>query len=236
VQTFGREVAVKTIVQVSSVTVIAVAVAVWTALPRIAAHYNLSNREAAAWSTVAVLGALTLGLSSYLLVSKRRGKRASLPRKPASATLTLNGGVKPSVTLRNHGGATSYRVDGQIVEHLDGTPNPQPAPFRCELQVGGIKGAWDALLDDGEWANIVLGSLEDVFPKSQAGLTSTQSWTPVGKTMVIRRGKMGQHVHVPDSGVVVEITVRATPPLAEPIGPRRLRIVRAGNAATITYV
>ena len=46
-----------------------------------------------------------------------------------------------------------------------------------------------------------------------------QSWTPVGKMLVIRRGKMGEHVRVPDTGAIVEFTIKATPPLAEPLGP-----------------
>jgi hypothetical protein len=58
------------------------------------------------------------------------------------------------------------------------------------------------MMQDGEWANIILGSLEDVLPASSKGLTSVQAWTPVGKTLVIRRGQMGQHVRVPDSGAI----------------------------------
>lgn len=67
-------------------------------------------------------------------------------------------------------------------------------------------------------------------------MTVTQSWTPTGKMLVIRRGKMGQHVRVPDSGVVVELTVRATPALTEAIGPRLLRVVKVSDAATVTHL
>jgi hypothetical protein len=74
-----------------------------------------------------------------------------------------------------------------------------------------------------------------VYPPSK-GLTAIQSWTPIGKALVIRRGKMGQHVRVPDSGAIVELTFTATPPLAEPMRPRQFRIVRNGDVATITYV
>jgi hypothetical protein len=77
--------------------------------------------------------------------------------------------------------------------------------------------------------------MEDVLPASSTGLTPTQAWTPIGKELVIRRGKMGQHVRVPDTGAIVELTIRATPPLAEPIGPRLFRVVRNGDVATVTH-
>jgi hypothetical protein len=32
---------------------------------------------------------------------------------------------------------------------------------------------------DGDWANIILSSLEDVLPANSQGLTVTQQWTPV---------------------------------------------------------
>ena len=89
------------------------------------------------------------------------------------------------------------------------------------------------MLQDGEWAHIILGSLEDVLPASSKGLTAVESWTPVGKMLlVIRRGKMGEHVRVPDTGALVEIAIKATPPLAEPLGPRLFRVVRTGDVAS----
>ena len=54
--------------------------------------------------------------------------------------------------------------------------------------------------------------------------------------LVIRRGKMGQHVRVPDTGAIVELAIKATPPLAEPIGPRLFRVVRNGDVATVTQL
>ena len=97
-------------------------------------------------------------------------------------------------------------------------------------------GGWDVVLQDGEWANVILGSLEDVLPASSQGLTPMQAWTAVGKELVIRRGKMGQHVRVPDSGAIVELAIKATPPLVDTLGPRRFRVVRNGDTATVTHV
>jgi hypothetical protein len=192
---------------------------------------GITFREAFAW-LVATIGIIAFAIVVWLL---RRKPAPPPPPKPASLTLTLNNGAKPSVTLTNHGGATTYRVDGRIVSHVDGTQSPQPTVFRSQLQPGGIAGGWDVELRDGDWANVILGSLEDVLPASSAGLTPVQAWTPVGKVLVIRRGKMGQHVRVPDTGAIVELTIKATPPLAEPIGPRLFRVVRNGDVATITH-
>lgn len=154
--------------------------------------------------------------------------------EPPSVVLRLNNGVKPSFTLFHHGLPTIYRVDGRIVEHVDGTQSQQPAPFRCEVQRGGIVGGWDVEFQDGDWANVILGSFEDVFPASSKGLTATQSWTPIGKNLVIRRGKMGQHVRVPDSGAIVEVIIRTKPRLATPVSPMRLRVARTGDTAIVT--
>jgi hypothetical protein len=54
--------------------------------------------------------------------------------------------------------------------------------------------------------------------------------------LVIRRGRMGQHVSVPDTGAIIELNIKATPTLAEVIGPRLFRIVRNGDVATVTHV
>jgi hypothetical protein len=229
VKAFGRDVAVEVL---GGIIVVILSAVNWTSIaPAVAARFSLSFREAFAWGTAAV----ALIALAAVLPLKRKRDPAATPVKPASVTLSLNNGTKPSVTLTNHGGATTYRVDGRIVEHVDGTQSSQPAPFRCYLQVGGTHTGLDVLLQDKEWANIIIGDFEDVFPPSK-GLTPVQAWTPVSKAFVIRRGKMGQHVRVPDTGAIVELTIKATPPLTEPIGPRLFRIVRNGDVATITHV
>lgn len=221
---FGREVASRTIAGILAGIVLAALAAAYKVAPALSSRFSITFREAFAWIIVAIA---MIALTIVVWLSRR--KPAPPPAKPASPTLILNNGTKPSVTLTNHGGATTYRADGRIVSHVDGTQSPQPTVFRCQLQVG------DVVLQDGEWANIILGSLEDVLPASSTGLTPVQAWTPVGKMLVIRRGWMGEHVRVPDTGAIVELT-KATPPLAEPIGPRLFRVVRNGDVATVTRV
>jgi hypothetical protein len=230
VNAFGREVASRTIAGILASIVLAALAAAYNFAPALSSRFGITFREAFAWlvATVALIG-LTIAL---WLLSR---KPAPSPAKPASLTLTLNNSAKPSVTLTNHGGATTYRADGRIVSHVDGTQSTHPTVFRCELQVGGRVGGWDVTLQDGDWANIILGSLEGVLPASSKGLTAVESWTPVGKMLVIRRGKMGEHVRVPDTGAIVELTIKATPPLAEPIGPMLFRVVRNGDVATVTH-
>jgi hypothetical protein len=231
-QAFGREVASRTIAGVLSGLILLTLGAGWRFIaPALARNLNISFREAFAW-VVATIAIFALATVVWLL----QRKPASPPFKPASLALTLNSGTKPSVTLTNHGGPTTYRVDGRIVSHVDGTQSPQPTKFRCYLQPGGIVGGWDVVLQDGDWANVILGSIEDVLPANSTGLTPTQAWTPVDKMLVIRRGKMGQHVRVPDTGAIVELAIKTTPPLAEPIGARLFRVVRNGDVATVEHV
>jgi hypothetical protein len=227
---FGRDVASRTIAGVLSGLILLALAAGWRFAPALASRLNIPRREALAW-VIATITSIGFGIAVWLLSRK---PAPPPPPKPSSLSLTVNNGAKPSVTLTNYGGATTYRVDGRIVSHVDGTQSPQPAQFRCQLMPGGIEGAWDAVLQDGEWANIILGSLEDVLPANSRGLTPTESWTPVSKMLVIRRGKYGQHVRVPDTGAIVELTIKASPPLAEPLGPRRFRVVREGAIATVT--
>ena len=226
---FGREVASRTIANILAGVVLAALGAAYTLAPVVSTRFGITFREVFAWLT-ATIALIALAFALWLL---RRKPAPPSPAKPASLALTLNNGVKPTVTLTNHGGATKYRADGRIISHVDGTQSSHPTQFRCQLQVGR-EGGWDVVLQDGEWAHIILGSLEDVLPASK-GLTAVESWTPVGKMLVIRRGKMGEHVRVPDTGALVELTIKATPPLAEPLGPRLFRVVRIGDVATVTH-
>jgi hypothetical protein len=234
VKAFGREVAIQTLASILAAIVVGVLATAWGLAPVLNTRFGIASREAFAWATalgfaivVTVLLALTLSLRAAL---RER-------RRDSSFALTPNSGVKPSVTITNHGEATTYRVDARIVSLVDGTTNPHPAAFRCELHVAGITGVWDALLESGEWAHIILGSLEPVFPKSPRGvLAPTQSWTPIGHTLVIRRGKPGQHVEVPDAGAVVELTVHGTPQPRNRVEPKRFRVTRDGNTVNVTVL
>ena len=228
---FGREVASRTIAGILAGIVLAALAAAYKLAPVLSSRLGITFREALAW-LVATVALIAQAIALWLLSRK---PAPSPPAKPASLTLTLNNSAKPSVTLTNHGAATTYRADGRIVSHVDGTQSTHPTVFRCELQVGGRVGGWDVTLQDGDWANIILGSLEGVLPANSKGLTAVEAWTPVSKMLVIRRGKMGEHVRVPDIGAIVERTIKATPPLAEPIGPCLFRVVRIGDVATVTH-
>jgi hypothetical protein len=223
-EAFGPEVAVKTLVSVLSIVIVAALTGAWAAVkylaPALAARYQLSFREAIAWGIVVALFAVVIVLS-VVIASLQRPKGGSL-------TTTLHSGTKPSLTLTHHGRDTTYRVDGRIVNLVDGTQNPQPAPFRAELHVGGIKGEFDALLKDAEWANIVFGSIEPIYGPGSVDRII------LGHALVIRRGKLGQHTPVPNTGAIVELTVQSKPPLSDPIPPKQYRVVRNGTTVNVT--
>jgi hypothetical protein len=222
---FGREVASRTVAGVLAAIILAVLAAIWGWLrlvaPVLAKYVTVSTRELTAWGLVVILALAVVALTFVL--AKQISKRAS------SLTLTVNSGVKPSVTMTHHGTATTYRVDGQILVFNDGTPNPWPTRFQCQIQKSGIEGGWDMLLRDGEWANVILGSVEhaDISSSPQVMVVASLDH------LCIRRGKVGQHVAVPDAGVVVELTFKAQPPLSQPIGPKRFRVVRNSQIATV---
>ena len=109
-QAFGREVASRTIAGVLSALILLALGAGWQFIaPALASRLNITFREAFAW-VIAAIAVVALAIVMWLL-----------RRKPASLALTLNNGTKPSVTLTNLGGATTYRADGRIVSHVDGT-------------------------------------------------------------------------------------------------------------------
>jgi hypothetical protein len=151
----------------------------------------------------------------------------ALTRKPSierRCTLTPNSGEKGSVTLRHHGDPATYTVDGRIVSVLDGSANPLSAEFQCELHVNGKDGNWQPKLSNGEWATIILGTIEPIFGPGVLGSA------PIGDRLSIRRGKFGWQTAVPDSGVEIRISVRETNESA------LFRVVRQGNQVSVTEV
>jgi hypothetical protein len=56
------------------------------------------------------------------------------------------------------------------------------------------------------------------------------------QVLVIRRGEQGQHIHVPDTGAVVEIIVRSTPPPRKPNASKRFLVVRDGDSVKVTQL
>ena len=138
---FGRDVASRTIAGVLAGIILAALAAAYKFAPALVDRFAVTPREAFTGVAAAVLVAGSVALA---LVWSRLPvlKKAPPPAKPSSVTLSLNHGVKPSVTLTHHGPPTSYRVDGRIVEHLDGTPVPQPArsDAKCSLAESWVDG------------------------------------------------------------------------------------------------
>jgi hypothetical protein len=199
-------------------------------------YYDLSGREAFAWALVIILSFAVMALTVALTVRRPIPPPADpvpepSPPSPSWVELTPNSGIKSSVTLTHHGPPTKYYVDGRIVLLLKGSANPNSTIFRCELQVAGLKGEWAPVLNDGEWANIVLCSIEPIQSPGWGGeLTTT------GDGLVIRRGKVGTHVRVPDSGAMVELKIRTEPPLTHPTSAKRYEVIRAGSLTKVTLV
>ena len=226
---FGKEVASRTLANVLSGLILTGLAAAVGAIVRY--RHLIAGRELTAWAIVVVLVVVV----GFMVVSKLRQQPdsagTSVRRSPSSVSLTLNDGRKPSITLTHHGDPATYQVDGRIVALIDGSPNPQPAPFQCEIQKSGITGGWEMPLNDGEWANVILGSLE-----------ATEDWDAMGNqligddVLVVRRGSQTQHVAVPDTGAIVELRIRTTPALSAPVAPKRFRIVKQNNIANVTEV
>ena len=229
---FGRDVASRTVAGVLTAAILAVVAVIWTDIkwvaPRVATWLNITPREAAAWTAVGVLSVTVLVLVIVLVRQVPQSTQAdAAPHPGGSLEIALNGGQKPSITLTHRGGPTTYEVDGQILRLSNGTANPHPARFRCELVVAGRQGWWEATLDGGDWAHVILGSVEDV---------PGNNWQVAGTVLVIRRGRMGEHVRVPDSGAIIELQFRAKPPLVAGGETIRVCVMRDPNAPNAVVV
>jgi hypothetical protein len=122
----------------------------------------------------------------------------------ASIELTPDSGEHGCIGIRHSGAPTTVNATGRIVRLLDDTPNPSPHRFECLLSRGGSREP-SRLFSDGDWAHIVLGS-----EAIETGQLSDEDDEHVG--LKIHRGQT--HVLVPDSGAVVEIEFRFSPPLS----------------------
>jgi hypothetical protein len=159
--------------------------------------------EALAWCLVAVLLLVCFALATGRLrrVEQIPAEYTSDPEppmlvedlRPVRTSLTPNDGEKGSVTIRHAGPPCSYRVEGQIVKVFDGS-NPWAAPFSCELQVRGLDGDRNPTMEDGSWANVILGQVMD---------------TDEGRLLAVRKGGFGDHVVLHSVGALVELRVDA---------------------------
>lgn len=213
-------------------TIVAALAAVWAAvkfiLPTLAQRYQVTGREFGAWLVVVALTAVVV----WLVASRRTNTNAAPTlRGPSKATVTSNGGVKPTVTITHQGPPTTYCVDGQLISLQDGSDNPAPAPFQCELQVGGRTGVMEATLNDGEWVNIILGSIESLYG---GGVVDRRV---IGHGLAVRRGKQSATLNIPGSVAFVELRVRPTPAPSEVVPTKRFRLAWVNhtvNHGTVT--
>ncbi len=145
-------------------------------------------------------------------------------KNPPNLVVDAHGGDKGFVELKHTGAAATYWADGRIFETNDGSPNPAPALFQGQLIWKGHNASPNLLLRDGEWALVVIATIEtDGF---------SRSW------MVIRRGKYGHNTIVPDKGAIVELRIRSDAGYDE---THRIRVVRVqlpdkGSMVNVTSV
>jgi hypothetical protein len=112
---------------------------------------------------------------------------------PAIDVTVMAGERDVILELRHTGAPATYSADGRITNTMDGTPNPAPALFRCQLRWKGQREAADVRLRDGEWVHIVLAHVDWRYPAD--------------KRWVIRRGSADTDVTA--GGVLFEITVKS---------------------------
>lgn len=129
-------------------------------------------------------------------------------RNPSLLWLSADSGDAGCVGIRHRGEPTTISATGRIVKLLDGSPNPSPHRFECRLSRGG-KGELARLFHDGDWAQIVLAlGGEKEFSSHPEDVEHDG--------LLIRRGSTV--VSVPDSGALLEIEFKASPPLKRNVG------------------
>jgi hypothetical protein len=168
------------------------------------------------FGTWALATTLIAGIS--LVYSKaRRWKH------PHSITVTPTSGRTGNIILTHSGEPATWSVEGVIVSTLDGSPIPEALPFQCRLVKDG-KWLWPMPLHHGEWAHVELATDE--------GDGVSTSW------LSIIRHNADYNIHIPQTGVIVALTIKAIPPLkAGPtkkhfrVGERRLSHIEVVEVA-----
>lgn len=123
-------------------------------------------------------------------------------RHPPRLTLVADGGTRATLRLNHSGAPTVYSAEGRIVSVLAHSPNPAPQAFRCRIRAFGAGAGTEALtLEDGGWGEIQLAAVRLSQMTLEAGLEIT-------------RGSEG--CRVTEEGAIVEVQVRARPPLSIP--------------------
>src|SRR5207249_3087274 len=105
--------------------------------------------------------------------------------------------TKAVLELRHTGAAASYSADGRIVSINDGSPNPAPSSFQCQLLYKGLESSPRQELRDAEWAQIVIASIE-------TSQVTEKRW------LAVRRGRVGVQTQIPDAGALIEFGIRSS--------------------------
>jgi hypothetical protein len=179
--------------------------------PSLVGASPIAAGDAALWSAV-------IALVTAVVLLRYAGSTAG--RKLPAPTVAANSGARPSITLTHHGDPATYRVHAKIAEIVDGSANPWPAPFQCELRTGGSANSLEARLRHGERVTVLIGGVE------AASVSGAFGPMPLGDTLVICRGRQGVNVPVPDTGVILELRVTSSPLSENENQPRRFRVIR----------
>lgn len=178
------------------------------------------------WSTpvgpwVALAAALLGGIGSVRLFRIFwTWVRVTTDRPSVIVQIESSGTEKPVLELSHLGAPVTYRAEGRVVRLLDPDSNVRPAQGRFACQLQGAEGRPDGqrvTLSDGDWAHIVLADIDD------------------GR-LRIRRGSYSRGSKADDSGVDVEIVIKATPGWPIDEIRRVIRITRPAGGSRIDAV
>lgn len=164
------------------------------------------------FGTWAVLATVTLGL-------RKSGPIILRLFDPPEITITHAGGLEAVIKMKHSGQPTMYCAEGQIVQMNDNSPNLRPGLFPCVLLSPTGQSYLSLRMNDGEWVRIVLAAIE-----------GADRYDPSPYLAIRHDPNRHPSVRVPDSGVIVEVTIRPTPQLRSEIQVRRYRISRNPHA------
>jgi hypothetical protein len=140
--------------------------------------------------------------------------------RPSAVLEIESGTTKPLIEIAHYGAPVTYSAEGRITRSLDSASEVKPPQgrFACELQPReGRPNAQSVTLADGEWVHIVLADFVQFENEDR-------------KHLCIRRGTYGKRAIVEDSGVEVEIIIKAVPHWPIRAILRRILITRDGNS------
>ncbi|MGC2110148.1 MAG: hypothetical protein WA655_11575 [Candidatus Korobacteraceae bacterium] len=140
--------------------------------------------------TWAVFGTLAWAGGKAVPAIRRR-------RNPHFVTIELAVGEIVELVLRHHGEPAVWRADAVIVSTIDKGVNPHPTPFGCRIHKGTSSNT-RMTMADGEWGTITLATV------ARTEWRSANSWLSIYR-------HQDDGIAVPDSGIVLQLTLNATP-------------------------